>query len=444
MPVQLDPGELSDSKVARFIKNRMYKTYRHTPNLWLRVTKNGAWWVFRYKLRGPGHKPRSMGLGSISDFNCERAAERARECRRLLKAGKDPMAERDAEKLQAKIDAGREKTVSQVAEEWFEAMMADKRKATQESARFFIRKYINPSIGDWPIKKVDAGVLLNHVGLARLWKEKYRTARTLQVYLLGIFKFAKITKCYPYENPAIWKDNLEGVLSRRDDYEVKSRIDLPYKQLAKFLQDCRSYKDRRAIELKTNTPCLIEFVVLTGARPSEVAKAKWSEMNLDAMVWTCPWKHLKYGNKHHRDKERPITPPMKAVLDEMKQRHGDAPNAFVFPGLIKGKPLTKRAWAGFIKNNLKYDCHLHGFRTTLRKWMRANRRPEYLWSIQVDHAHGYKTARSYEGQDRQELEELERRRDVMTKYGEYCERPAPEPNSEGSNVVNMADRRIAS
>ena len=52
-------------------------------------------WIFRYQRRGG--RPRDMGLGSIIDVGLAEAREIARRYRLLVKEGKDPIAERDAE-----------------------------------------------------------------------------------------------------------------------------------------------------------------------------------------------------------------------------------------------------------------------------------------------------------------------------------------------------------
>src|SRR5262249_58211762 len=52
-------------------------------------------WIFRYQRRG--HSARDMGLGSLNDVSLAEARELALQCRRLVKEGKDPVRERDAE-----------------------------------------------------------------------------------------------------------------------------------------------------------------------------------------------------------------------------------------------------------------------------------------------------------------------------------------------------------
>ncbi len=61
-----------------------------------------------------------MGLGSLQDVDLDLARERAHQCRLLLDEGKDPKTERESVRLDIAIAAGLAKTVSQVADEYFE------------------------------------------------------------------------------------------------------------------------------------------------------------------------------------------------------------------------------------------------------------------------------------------------------------------------------------
>jgi Arm DNA-binding domain len=70
-------------------------------NLYLQVTLGASGnrrlsWIFRYVLNGS--KARDMGLGGIKDLTLVEAREKAREYRKLVKEGIDPIAKRDAER----------------------------------------------------------------------------------------------------------------------------------------------------------------------------------------------------------------------------------------------------------------------------------------------------------------------------------------------------------
>src|SRR5262245_18799411 len=61
-------------------------------NLYLRIEPGGARsWIFRYQIRGRRH---DMGLGSYATFSLAEARERAREARKLVADGIDPLDRR--------------------------------------------------------------------------------------------------------------------------------------------------------------------------------------------------------------------------------------------------------------------------------------------------------------------------------------------------------------
>jgi hypothetical protein len=116
--------KLSATRIAKLTVNGMYGD---GGNLWLQVTNNGAGksWIFRWTERGTD-KERNMGLGSLDTVNLEKAREYAGRYRLMLHEHKDPKAERNIERLDAKIALDLIKTVNQVADEYFEMRYSSK------------------------------------------------------------------------------------------------------------------------------------------------------------------------------------------------------------------------------------------------------------------------------------------------------------------------------
>lgn len=146
------------------------------------------------------------------------------------------------------------------------------------------------------------------------------------------------------------------------------------------------------------------------------------------------------GAQEEQEKSRavPITTHMLAVLEEVqKRRTSQSTDAFVFPSSAHvAAPLWRSTIYQFVKRSLKLDVKItvHGFRSTLKDWCRANRFPMDWYEIQVDHVLGNKVDQAY-GPDPL----IEQRRGMMELYGEYLSKPAPKPKA--GNVVNLADKR---
>ena len=75
-------------------------------------------WLFRHH---HNQRPTWMGLGSVRDIHLADAQMRAAECRRLLALGKDPIAERDGDRVKALADKQHAMTFDQCAQAYITA-----------------------------------------------------------------------------------------------------------------------------------------------------------------------------------------------------------------------------------------------------------------------------------------------------------------------------------
>ena len=72
------------------------KLTRVRRNLYLDTRNGGASWSFRYMAR---NKPHDLGLGAYDLDSLDEVDDEARRLRRLVREGRDPIAERRAERL---------------------------------------------------------------------------------------------------------------------------------------------------------------------------------------------------------------------------------------------------------------------------------------------------------------------------------------------------------
>jgi integrase len=358
------------------------------------------------------------------------------------------------------------KTVRQVSDEFYELRYGHAKLHTQRGARRY-QKMINVAIGDMPIEKVTRKIFSERTQFNELWIKKQPTAKHLQVYADLLFQHAIGQGYYTSINPLNWERFKSSVPKK--DHRTEHHVPVPYNEMPEFMEKLLAFRTRgRLLHFEGSPPlalCLA-LVALSGVRPGEARQAQWKEFNFDTMTWTVPWQHLKMGRFHKQDRAVPITKPMHTVLKLAEQivypkdsskigdyhknrgpiyqnaRHAPdvSPEAFVFPN-EKNQPSDNSNVARFMrehigwKNKEKY-CTPHGFRSTLRDWMRAktNFRDE-LWQIQSDHALGRnRSDRSY-GHDKL----LEERRVMMEEYGEFITKPAPEPKAD--RVVKLSEKR---
>src|SRR6185436_5285306 len=104
----------------------------------------------------------------------------------------------------------------------------------------------------------------------------------------------------------------------------------------------------------------LEFAILTAARSSEVLGATWSEIDLDARIWTVPAERMKAGREHRV----PLSDRTVAILQAMLPLRT---SAFVFPGMKANRPLSVMALE-MVLRRMKVDATVHGFRSAFRDW----------------------------------------------------------------------------
>jgi integrase len=457
------PGRLTPTRIAALIKKGKDITVGDTGNLYLQIRGGAASWLFRWNERvidengNKRRKERVMGLGSLNDIGLFEARDLALQHRKVKKRGRDPKVERDAALLDARIAAGRVKTVRQVADEYYDVRYAGKSDKRRRTARLHIDNYIIATIGDVPIEKVDTNMIVNQVlmrddpsnpVLHDIWNRKNPTGGEVQGHLDRMFDFARspANKYYSGDNPASW-EVLQYVLpSSADVHQTEHHKSLPYKDAGRFFCAVRNDIDQRQGHgYRTMPSFALEFTGLTGVRIGEVIQAQWKEFDFDEMIWNVPAAHKK--NKK-ASREIPITSHMLNVLDQLRGRRRDAsrrceaseastsPEALVFSG-YHGSKLAYKSVQGVIKRVWPEDptITVHGLRSTLRDWCRANRFPPVWWLIQVDHKDGDKTSQSY-GHDPL----TEERRGMMELYGEHCSKPTPSEPKTGK-VVKLSDKR---
>src|SRR5690606_14478230 len=102
-------------------------------------------------------------------------------------------------------------------------------------------------------------------------------------------------------------------------------------------------------------------LILTAARSGEIRGAAWSEIDLEAAVWTLPGERMK-SRKPHRV---PLSPPaVEAFKAAAAIRRPGAD--LVFPS-VKGGTLSDMTLTKVLRD-MGAPYTVHGFRSTFRDW----------------------------------------------------------------------------
>lgn len=322
--------------------------------LWLQIGKEGGKsWLFRFMLNG---QARMMGIGPYPDFSLEEARQKAQDCRKLLKDGKDPIDERDSRRALDLAAKTKILTFDECATAYIEANRAgwknDKHASQWENT---LKTYATPIIGKLPVAAVDTGSVLKVLEKDDLWTSKPETASRLRGRIEAVLGWATVRKYRSGDNPAQWKNHLDKVLPARSAVaKVRNHPALPYADVGAFVAALRGQAGIAALAL--------EFSILTASRTNEVILATWQEFDLKAGVWTIPAERMK-AKKEHRV---PLSGRAQEIIQEMLPLKTDETGpVFLSP---KGRALSNMALLSVLKRMGRDDLTVHGFRSTFRDW----------------------------------------------------------------------------
>lgn len=338
----------------------------------LKTTPGGSKsWIYRYMLVG---KDTWLGLGPYPEVSLADAREQAAELRKRVRAGSDPLAERQEAAATIKADRAKAVTFAWCAEQYIEAHKSGWKNAKHaDQWRNTLETYAGPVIGELNVSKIETGHIMKI--LEPIWTEKAETASRLRGRIESVLDWATVRKHRTGDNPARWKGHLDTLLAARSKRStVKNHPALPYAQMSAFMADLRKREGTSARA--------VEFGIMTAARSNEVRGAKWSEIDEAAGLWTVPADRMKAGREHR------VTLSAEALelLQRMKKvRAGD----LIFPGSKidkDGNPneLSDMALTQVIRrmsaDRLKAElpgwlskegdiATMHGFRSTFRDWI---------------------------------------------------------------------------
>jgi integrase len=297
---------------------------------------------------GPALRP---GTGAIP---LAKARDLADVLRAKVKAGIDPLDEREREAAQAQAAA----QASKIGGVMFKEVAATYITANRDSWRNAkhrqqwentLKTYPYPVFGNLPVAEVDTPHVLKV--LEPIWREVPETARRLRGRIETVLDSAKARGYRKGENPARWRGHLAQILPARTKLSRGHHKAMPYDAIPAFVKQLRAREAVAALAL--------EFVILTAARSGEVIGATWSEVDLDKAVWSVPAERMKAGKEHRV----PLSSRAVEILEQTKRLGGK----HLFPGAQSASQLSGMAMAILLRR-MKQDVTVHVFRSAFRDW----------------------------------------------------------------------------
>lgn len=390
--------------------------------LYLQITASGARsWVFRYMVHG---KRREMGLGAFSrvgspgapEVSLATAREKAAQQRQHLADGLDPIAHRDATAAQQRLQAGRQTLWEDAVEGFLEANVTTWRNAKhRQQWRNTLDAYAGPVLKGVPVAEIgnaEAAKVLDPI-----WHEKPETASRVRGRVERVLDWCRVRGFRQGENPFRWRGNLSLL------YPAKTKV-RPVQHHAAVAIDKLPTVYANLRESDGMAAMALRFLILTGARASEAAKATWDEIDLEGGLWTVPASRMKANRPH-------VVPLSAEALSILKARAKLKLGNFVFPSRLNGRPLSLTALSKALDAAGGKGATVHGMRSTFRDWgSERTNFPREVLEMALAHTIGDKVEAAYR---RGEL--LKKRTALMQQWSRFLLAPP------SADVVSLNRKR---
>jgi hypothetical protein len=234
---------LSRLNAMRIAKATAPGLYADGGNLYLRVSGSGAKsWVFRFML---ARRAREMGLGSLLAVPLAIAREKAAEARRKLADGIDPIAARQAAKVQQRLADAPGMSFQDCADKYIASHEQNWRNQKHRAQwKSTLATYVYPAFGVLPVGMIDTALVTKVI--EPLWSSKPETANRLRGRIETVLNWATARGYRQGENPARWRGHLENLLPARSRVRaVRHHAALPYTEIASFMTEPRKTTGRR-------------------------------------------------------------------------------------------------------------------------------------------------------------------------------------------------------
>jgi integrase len=283
----------------------------------LRISRKKKTYIVQGRVHGQGTL-RRVSLGEHGIITLQEARKKAIKELSAMGEGKDPIAEK-------KRDTAYSLTLRDIADKYLKA-----RRELKESSKADIEKHLKKSFSDWenrPAVEINRDKVANR--FAELTEKSPAQANQAFRILRALLNFARGE--YHHDGRSIIIENPVSVLSDTKRWNtVGARSGrIPTNKIGAAWNALQSL--REAPEQTTISRTLadgVAFLLLTGARWSEMANLTWDHVNLDDASWSIP-------DPKNRN---PVTFPLSRVACKiLSERPKD--EKYVFPSRIAEKHI---------------------------------------------------------------------------------------------------------
>ncbi|PRY20103.1 site-specific recombinase XerD [Aliiruegeria haliotis] len=300
-------------------------------------------------------RQRRMTIGRWPEWSTTAARERAKDLRREIDAGSDPLAQREL---------GREAPRFQdLIDRYVEVHLPNLAPTNASDQKSMLKKLVAPDWGNRLVTEItpyDVEKLLNKIAAGRSRPSKTKPnnrARKLQGSKPTPIRANRtgevLRKMFTYAQSWGWREDNPASGFRRRIENPRERF-LSQQEIRKLAAVLDAAEDRRAADI-------IRMCMLTGARVGEVRQARFEHFNLEHLSWSKPASMTKQRKIHRL----PISDEAAAIV---RQRQMLVPRGspWLFPGDVPGQPVQeiRRFWIHIQKEVNIPDVRIHDLRHT--------------------------------------------------------------------------------
>lgn len=367
--------------------------------LFLIVTPaGGKWWRYRYSFAG---REKLLSFGTYPEISVKQARERRDEARRMLADGRDPSVERQAAKAAADVAARREDGAFEaVAAEWFEKFRPRWVGEHAETIAARLNRDVLPWLGAKHVGDITAPDILTVLRRIEA-RGAISTAHRVKQIIGQVIRYAVATGRAERDPSA----DLRGALApeRERHFGALTRP----ADVAALMRAIDGYQGSFIVRQA------MKFSALTFARPGEIRKAEWAEIDLDGAIWRIPAARMKMRREHLI----PLSRQAVDILCELRPLTGA--ERYVFPGRAASKPLSENAITAALRY-LGYErgaMTAHGFRSTASTILNELGWPADVIERQLAHAERDEIRGAYN-----RAEYLDGRIEMMQAWADYLDK----------------------
>ncbi len=289
-------------------------------------------------------KRKTYTIGTYPEIPLIEARLKAAEIKIELKKGIAPMSEKQMLEQGRLVAEGR--AFDSVVTKWIEIKQFERTEKHKKDILSKLERFIYPTFKDRDINSITAKEMLDVVRKIEA-KKLYETCKKTLGICNQVFSFAigeglvehNICAGLTGQLISVRAVNYAHITDKKEFAELLKKIDLyPHGELIKLA---------------------LQIAPLVFVRPSELAKAKWSEIDFDEALWTIPADRMK-TNKTHLV---PLSSQTHKLLQELHMITGETEYLFANWNR-KNKPLSTDGIRQGLRRLGYKDLTTHGFRHT--------------------------------------------------------------------------------